>query len=81
MVGLRSELGDVSVLNGDNGQTGVGATFDFTSLMKGVRLVTPVGGGVHVEAELALESTNLLPDDDAQVEEVVPSELQDIFGV
>ncbi|HUY35509.1 MAG TPA: DUF1598 domain-containing protein [Pirellulales bacterium] len=39
-----------------------------TAFAKQGRLVTPVGGGVHVEAELALESTNLLPDDDEAVE-------------
>jgi hypothetical protein len=39
-----------------------------TSFMKQNRLVTPVGGGVRIEAELALESTNLLPDEDSAVE-------------
>ncbi len=39
-----------------------------TSFIKHGRLVTPVGGGVRIEAELALESTNLLPDEDSAVE-------------
>lgn len=38
-----------------------------TSLWKGDRLVTPVGGGVRIEAPSALEPTNLLPDADAKV--------------
>ena len=41
-----------------------------TSIWKGNRLMTPVGGGVHVEAELALKSENLLTDDEGKVEEV-----------
>jgi hypothetical protein len=39
-----------------------------TSMIKGGRLVTPVGGGVRIEAERALESANLLPDEDGRVE-------------
>lgn len=41
-----------------------------TSIWKGNRLMTPVGGGVHVEAELALKSENLLTDTEGKVEEV-----------
>ncbi|HWB10775.1 MAG TPA: DUF1598 domain-containing protein [Pirellulales bacterium] len=40
-----------------------------TSMWKGGRLVTPVGGGVRIEAERALESANLLADEDGRVEE------------
>ena len=40
-----------------------------TSLWKGNRLFTPVAGGVHVEAELALKSENLLEDVDGKVEQ------------
>jgi hypothetical protein len=39
-----------------------------TSLWKGNRLVTPVGGGVRIEAQTALEPTNLLPDTDGRAE-------------
>ena len=39
-----------------------------TSVMKGGRLVTPVGGGVRIEAPIALESSNLLSDDDGRVQ-------------
>ncbi|HVC96589.1 MAG TPA: DUF1598 domain-containing protein [Pirellulales bacterium] len=39
-----------------------------TAFMKNGRLVTPVGGGVRIDAELALVSTNLLPDEDSAVE-------------
>jgi hypothetical protein len=39
-----------------------------TSLIKNNRLVTPIGGGVRVEAQMALESSNLLPDEGAAVE-------------
>jgi hypothetical protein len=33
------------------------------AVVKGSRLLTPIGGGVQIEAERALESTNLLSDD------------------
>jgi hypothetical protein len=33
------------------------------------RLVTPTGAGVRVEAELAFDLKNLLPDEDGAVEE------------
>ncbi|HVX09812.1 MAG TPA: DUF1598 domain-containing protein [Pirellulales bacterium] len=39
-----------------------------TSLFKNGRLVTPVGGGVRIEAPMALESTNVLADKDGNVE-------------
>jgi hypothetical protein len=39
-----------------------------TSLWKDHRLMTPVGGGVRIQAEQALESANLLPDEHARVE-------------
>ncbi|HEV3342514.1 MAG TPA: DUF1598 domain-containing protein [Pirellulales bacterium] len=38
-----------------------------TSMWKNNTLVTPVGGGVRIEAEQALESANLLPDEEAKV--------------
>lgn len=38
-----------------------------TSLWKGSRLVTPVGGGVRIEAPTALEPANVLADDDGKV--------------
>lgn len=41
-----------------------------TSVWKGNRLMTPVGGGVHVEAELALKSENLLKDEGGQVDQL-----------
>jgi len=41
-----------------------------TSIWKGRRLMTPVAGGVHVEAELALKSENLLEDTEGKVEKV-----------
>ncbi|HXT60987.1 MAG TPA: DUF1598 domain-containing protein [Pirellulales bacterium] len=40
-----------------------------TSLWKSGRLMTPVGGGVHVEAELALKSEYLLKDEGGKVEQ------------
>lgn len=39
-----------------------------TSMMKGGRLVTPVGGGVRIEAPTALEPDNVLADDGGKVE-------------
>ena len=39
------------------------------SKWKGNRLMTPVGGGVHVEAALALKSENLLKDEGGKVEQ------------
>jgi hypothetical protein len=39
-----------------------------TSMWKQQQLVTPVGGGVRIEAQHALESTNLLPDEGARAE-------------
>jgi hypothetical protein len=39
-----------------------------TSLWKKHQLVTPVGGGVRIEAPMALESTNVLADDGGKVE-------------
>jgi hypothetical protein len=37
------------------------------SLWKGRRLVTPVGGGVQIQAKLAIDSANLLPDERGEV--------------
>lgn len=41
-----------------------------TARWKGNRLMTPVGGGVHIEPKVALHEDNLLSDDDAQVAEL-----------
>lgn len=38
------------------------------AIWKGKRLMTPIGGGVHIEAALALDAANLLGDEDAQVQ-------------
>ena len=38
------------------------------SLWKNKRLMTPVGGGVEISADKALQSSNLLADDKGQVE-------------
>ncbi|MBL9124291.1 MAG: DUF1598 domain-containing protein, partial [Planctomycetaceae bacterium] len=38
-----------------------------TSVWKGAQLMTPVGGGVHIEPKQALDSNNLLPDDGGKV--------------
>jgi hypothetical protein len=38
------------------------------SLWKGNTLVTPIGGGVEIRADQAIEPTNLLEDEDAKVE-------------
>lgn len=38
-----------------------------TSIWKGNRLMTPVGGGVEIEPQLALSSENLLPDENGAV--------------
>lgn len=40
-----------------------------TSVWKGAQLMTPVGGGVHIEAGDALASANLLPDEGGKVSE------------
>lgn len=42
-------------------ESAVGVTF------KGGRLATPIGGGVHIEAEQALADENLLPDEKGKV--------------
>lgn len=39
-----------------------------TSMWKQQQLVTPVGGGVRIEAQHALDSANLLPDEGSKVE-------------
>ncbi|MBX9791951.1 MAG: DUF1598 domain-containing protein [Pirellulales bacterium] len=39
-----------------------------TSIWKGTQLMTPLGGGVTVNAERALEQSNLLPDDENRVQ-------------
>lgn len=41
-----------------------------TSIWKGGHLTAPLGGGVHVEAELALNTENLLADEGNQVQKV-----------
>lgn len=41
-----------------------------TSVWKGNRLMTPVGGGVNVQTYLALEPDNMLADEDGQLEEL-----------
>ncbi|HEX7377577.1 MAG TPA: DUF1598 domain-containing protein [Pirellulales bacterium] len=41
-----------------------------TSLWKGNKLVTPVGGGVRIEAPQALEPTNVLADEGGKVDQV-----------
>jgi hypothetical protein len=35
--------------------------------MKGARVSFPIGGGVHVEPKLALNTSNLLSDEDGKV--------------
>jgi hypothetical protein len=37
------------------------------ALMKGNRLMTPIAGGVHIEAQMAIKPENLLPDEKAKV--------------
>jgi hypothetical protein len=37
------------------------------ALMKGARVSSPIGGGVHVEPKLALNTSNLLSDEDGKV--------------
>jgi hypothetical protein len=39
------------------------------AIMKGHRLMTPIGGGVHIEARSALRPENLLQDDKGKVDE------------
>ncbi|HVX59823.1 MAG TPA: DUF1598 domain-containing protein [Pirellulales bacterium] len=41
-----------------------------TSVWKGSRLMTPIGGGVHIEAGMALQSQNVMPDEGGKVAEV-----------
>ena len=41
-----------------------------TSVWKGNRLMTPVGGGVHIEAGMALQSQNVIPDEGGKVADV-----------
>ncbi len=40
-----------------------------TSVWRGNKLMTPVGGGVHIEAEMALKSENLIADKEGKVDE------------
>ena len=40
-----------------------------TAVWKGARLMTPVGGGVHIEPTQAIQSSNVMADDDGKVEE------------
>ncbi|MGQ9576357.1 MAG: DUF1598 domain-containing protein [Thermoguttaceae bacterium] len=37
------------------------------AVMKGARLMTPIAGGVHIEAQLAIKPENLLPDPDQEL--------------
>ncbi len=41
-----------------------------TAVWKGITLMTPVGGGVNVQAELALDPSRMLPDEEGQVQKV-----------
>ncbi|HPP51361.1 MAG TPA: DUF1598 domain-containing protein [Thermoguttaceae bacterium] len=38
-----------------------------SAVVRGARLMTPIGGGVHIEPQEALEKRNLLPDDKGEV--------------
>ncbi len=50
-----------------------------TSVWKGGTLMTPVGGGVTIHPAKALESPNLLPDEDGKIGEVRESiDLKDL---
>jgi hypothetical protein len=40
-----------------------------TAIWKGARLMTPIGGGVHIEPTQAIQSANLMSDEEGQVEE------------
>ena len=39
------------------------------AIMKGSRLMTPIGGGVHIEARSALKSQNMLQDDEGKLDQ------------
>jgi hypothetical protein len=41
-----------------------------TAIWKGARLMTPVGGGVHIEPRQAIQPANLMADEEGKVEEV-----------
>lgn len=49
-------------------QTPVQVDTVVTAIQKGNHLMTPIGGGVQVEAQMALNTDNLLPDEGNQVE-------------
>jgi len=40
------------------------------ALMKGNRLMTPIAGGVHIEAQMAIKPENLWPDEKAKVSQL-----------
>lgn len=61
-------LGDEELLPVETLKAPVEVDTVVTSLIKNNRLVTPIGGGVRVEAQMALESSSLLPDEGAAVE-------------
>jgi hypothetical protein len=39
------------------------------AVWKGARLMTPVGGGVHIEPTQAISSSNIMADEEGKVEE------------
>jgi len=41
-----------------------------SAVVRGARLMTPIGGGVHIEPQEALEKRNLLPDDKGEVAKI-----------
>jgi hypothetical protein len=50
-----------------------------TAVWKGTSLITPVGGGVSIRAQQALQTANALPDEDGQISELRESiDLKDL---
>ena len=60
VVGLESEVGEISITNADNGELGVGALFDFTRLMTNGRLAPSEALDVK-ELRFHLDHVNLPP--------------------
>lgn len=62
-------LGNEALLSVETYQTPVQVDSAVASVWKGNRLMTPVGGGVHIEAETALDPSHLLQDKKGKVHE------------
>lgn len=65
--GLKMPFGDEAVYSVQTLTAPQQVESAVTSVFKGSTLMTPIGGGVHIEPAMALRESNLLRDDDGKV--------------